>query len=142
MNGSLVAPSVLGRRVGVEVDLLLGLASIPFTLVLTTDPTSIRIAPVLVAGIASGLYYGMRSKSVRRAGFRTGLVGGAPVIVPFVELVHSVLSLTDDRLAFAIVAGALGVCFLLAVTAFLAELCAVVGGWVAREFVGTTQRGA
>lgn len=116
-----------------EIDLLLGAASIPFTVALTTDPSSISVAPVLVAGFVSGLYYGARSKPVRRAGFRTGLVGGVPIVWSSIDFVTSELSAPSDRLALAIVAGALWFIFALVVTAIVAAVFARAGGWVSAK---------
>ena len=122
------------------IDLLLGAASIPFTLILTTNPSTIILTPVLVAGFASGLYYETNSSSVRRAGFRTGLLGGLPVVWSSIDFVLSQLSEPFDRLALSVLAGVVWVLFALTITAYVSSLSARVGGWVSRAVMGPVRR--
>ncbi|WP_162224470.1 DUF5518 domain-containing protein [Halorussus amylolyticus] len=119
------------------MDVLLGLASIPFTVVLTSDPSLLEMSPVLVAGFASGLYYGSQSKSVRRAGFRTGAVGSIPVLWTSVDFVSSEILASLDSLAFVVAVGTLWFVFAMIVNALGAALCAMAGGWVSRTVSGS-----
>lgn len=119
-----------------QADVLLGLASIPFTLLLTTDPSTVQIAPVFVAASVAGLYYGPRSRPAGRAGVRTGLVGGLPVALPTVDLFVSELSGGSDHVAIAVVGGVAWICLALLVVTFAASLCARVGGWLSRALPG------
>ncbi|PCR91641.1 hypothetical protein CP557_14575 [Natrinema ejinorense] len=139
MNVTSNTPSFQNRYMGVDV--LLGIASIPFTLILTADPAIINLSPVLVAGFASGLYYGTHSGSVKRAGLRTGAVGGVPVVWSSADLVASELSAPLDVLALAIVVGVLWSLFVITFSALLAALCALAGGRVSRTVMGVAQRG-
>lgn len=63
--------------------ILLGVASIPFTVgvnwMSTSDPVS--GVPVFVASVISGYVYKSRSMKGRRAGAVTGLVGGVPILL-------------------------------------------------------------
>lgn len=124
----------------ISVDVLLGLASIPFTVVLTSDPPLLEMSSVLVAGFASGLYYGLQSKSVRRAGFRTGAVGSLPVLWTSVDFVFSQISASLDVLAFALSVGALWLIFAMTVNALGGALCAMAGGWVSRTVLGSVEK--
>lgn len=128
----------LRGRIG--VDILLGLASIPFTMVLTSHPSSLEMSPVLVAGFVSGLYYETQSRSVGRAGFRTGVVGSLPVFWTSVNFVASEISASLDIQGFAVVVGALWVVFVMAINGFGAALCAIVGGWVSRTVTESAER--
>ncbi|GAB7119148.1 hypothetical protein JCM9743_16110 [Natrinema sp. JCM 9743] len=112
------------------VDVLLGVISIPFTVILTSDPSMIYLTPGLVAGFLSGLYYGTHSGSVKRAGLRTGAIGGLPVVWSSGDLVVAELSAPLDILALAIVVGVLWSLFVIAFSAFLSTLCAIGGDWV------------
>jgi hypothetical protein len=118
---------------GLEVDLLLGVMSIPFILILTTDPSALSIAPVLVSGFLCGLYYGTRERSVSWAGVRTGLVGGLPVVWSASDLVSSALSVSPDSLAIGVVGASLLVGFFLTISAVLTAACAMLGGFVSRR---------
>jgi len=116
------------------MDLLLGFVSVPFTLALSPDPSTLTITPVLVSGFVCGLYYGTKSKSVRRAGSRTGLIGGLPVFWSVVDLVSTALSVSLDSLPIAILGGSLLIVFVLTISAALPSFCAILGGWVANRW--------
>ncbi|ELY74217.1 hypothetical protein C487_16045 [Natrinema pallidum DSM 3751] len=90
----------------------------------------IYLTPGLVAGFLSGLYYGTHSGSVKRAGLRTGAIGGLPVVWSSGDLVVAELSAPLDILALAIVVGVLWSLFVIAFSAFLSTLCAIGGDWV------------
>ena len=134
-NNTLIPSHFLG------VDILLGIASIPFTVALSTDPSLINVTPVLVAGFAAGLYYETQSRSVRRAGFRAGLLGGVPVVWSSVNLFFLEMSASPDRLALVILLGTVWFLFALAVTALLTALCGRIGGWTYRKVAGTAYGG-
>ncbi|WP_394295501.1 DUF5518 domain-containing protein [Natrinema altunense] len=112
------------------VDVLLGVISIPFTVILTSDPSMIYLTPVLVAGFLSGLYSGTHSGSVKRAGLRTGAIGGLPVVWSSADLVVAELSAPLDILALANVVGVLWSLFVITFSALLSALCAIAGCWV------------
>jgi hypothetical protein len=116
------------------IDVLLGVVSIPFTLALTTDRSTLTITTVLVSGFVCGLYYRTRSKSVRWAGIRTGLVGGLPVVWSVADLLSSAISASPDSLPIAIAGGSLLLVFFLTVSAILTLFCAMFGSWVSRKF--------
>lgn len=120
------------------MDLLLGVASIPFTFALTIDPSTLTISPVLVSGFVCGLYYRRKSKSVRWAGIRTGLIGGLPVVWSAIDLVSSALSVSPDSLPIAIVGGSLLIVIFLTISAILSSFCAMLGSWVSKKFIGPT----
>ncbi|MFC3957965.1 DUF5518 domain-containing protein [Halovivax cerinus] len=122
------------------IDLLLGAASIPITLIVTPEPSSIDISPVLVAGFVSGLYYERRSESVRHAGFRTGLVGGVPIVWSSIDFVVSELSAPSYLPALAILVGAIWFTFALLVTAFVTAICARAGGWTSSTVSGAVRQ--
>lgn len=121
-----------------EMDLLLGVVSIPFTLVVTTDPSTLSIIPVLVSGFICGIYYNTKSKSVRWAGTRTGLVGGLPVVWSASDLVSTALSVSPDSLPIAIVGGVFLILVFLPISAILTSFCAMLGGWVSKRVIGAT----
>lgn len=124
-----------GVRIGrhLEGDVLLGLASIPFTLVLTTDPSTVQIVPVFVAAMVAGLYYGPRSRPAGSAGIRTGLVGGLPMVLPTVDIFVSELPGGSEHLTIVVVGGVVWICLAFAFVAVVSSLCARVGGWLSRR---------
>lgn len=121
----------------VSVDILLGLASIPFTALLTSELPTLEMSPVLFAGFVSGVYYGMQSKPVKRSGFRTGAVGSLPILWVSADFVFSQISSPFNTLAFAIVAGVLWFIIAMIINALGAALCAMIGGWVSRTIIGS-----
>lgn len=90
-----------------RVAILVGVASIPFTVLLSLDrialPTviaggSASGGPLLAAGIAVGYYYSSRTTSSRRAGVWTGLAGSPGVVAVFVANAVSTMSGDSPRL--------------------------------------------
>lgn len=124
-----------GARIGryLEADVLLGLGSIPFTLVLTTDPSKVQIAPVFVAAVVAGVYYGPRSRPAGRAGFRTGLVGGLPMVLPTVDIYVSELPGGSEHFTIVVLGGVAWICLAFAFVTVGSSLCAKFGGWLSRR---------
>lgn len=87
--------------------ILLGLATIPFTLALSsgsvsvsgdgvTSSSSVAGEPLLLAGLLVGYWYSNRSTESRRAGLWTGLVGSIATVLVFVAPEASTIGTTSS----------------------------------------------
>jgi len=122
---------------------LIGLASIPITLVLALDAVPRDSAvigglspatPLLAAGLFVGYYYHDRPIASRRAGVRTGLVGSGGVLAASVaDLVTTLGSaspaMTAVTVGLFLVEFALGITFLVLLT----MVSAIGGAWAAND---------
>ncbi|ELZ20051.1 DUF5518 domain-containing protein [Natrinema limicola] len=122
---------------------LVGVASIPVTLVLALDAIprdGVGIGglsptiPLLAAGLFVGYYYHDRPIASRRAGVRTGLVGSVGVLAVSVADLVTTLgfespAMTAVTVALFLVEIVLGAVFM----AVLTMASAIVGAWIAGE---------
>lgn len=121
-----------------RVAVLLGLASIPFTVgvnwLLTTDPTS--ATPLFLACVLTGSLYRSRPVSATRAGELTAIAGGLPIVgwqsgVAFAELWGhpSVTAAVGD--SSLMVAASVGAALVTAAVLILAlVIVGPIGGWL------------
>lgn len=121
-----------------QTAILLGLASIPFTIgvnwLLTPDPLSVE--PLFFACVTSGYMYGSRSMSETRAGTITGIVGGFPVLLfqsgsAFTEVWGNpiLVEITGESWIMTLTSiGAVGVTFV--VLAVILVIIGIIGGIV------------
>ncbi|MEY7848833.1 DUF5518 domain-containing protein [Natrarchaeobius sp. A-rgal3] len=124
---------------------VVGLATIPFTLLLSswsanasTDTISIggaiSITSVLVGGLVVGYRYGERPTSGRRAGKRTGLVGSIGGILLVVVTMVTGLWGASAGYAVAVVAvSAIAIGFVVILSVFAGMIGAVIGELVATD---------
>ncbi|RZV08373.1 hypothetical protein BDK88_3346 [Natrinema hispanicum] len=120
---------------------LVGLASIPITLVLALDAVPrdgvvigglSPATPLLAAGLFVGYHYHDRSIASRRAGVRTGLVGSGGVLAESVaDLVTTLGSESPAMTAVTVVLFLVELVLGVAFVALLTMASAIVGAWVA-----------
>ncbi len=101
--------------------ILLGLATIPFTLALSWEPVSgdgvviggsVSGEPLLLAGLIVGYYYSNRPTESRRAGLWTGLVGSIATVLVFVAPAPSTIaSASPEMVVVAVVLTIVSVAF-------------------------------
>ena len=122
---------------------LIGVASIPMTLILALDATprdgaviggTSPVMPLLIAGLVVGYHYYDRPIASRRAGVRTGLVGSVGILAESVADLVTTLGFESSAMAavtvgLSLVAIVLGV----ALMAVLTMASAIVGAWVAGD---------
>jgi len=118
---------------------LVGLASIPFTLALVESPgrggdhdRRPRVGePLLLAGVVVGYRYSERATESRRAGFWTGLVGSIATVIVFTANTITTLESMSSRMTVLAVAltsvfVAVGVGFTVVIT----TVAAMITDWV------------
>lgn len=117
-----------------SVATVLGFLSIPFTLAvsLNTGPSEYDFGPVLLAGFLAGLYYSHRKTTAKRAGFRTGVIGGLATVWNAVSIVASGWAISLGYAALGVAFASLSLLFLLAVGGFLGVVGALAGAFVGR----------
>ncbi|WP_126662200.1 DUF5518 domain-containing protein [Haloterrigena salifodinae] len=102
-----------------RVAILVGLATVPFTVALSWDPIaddivaggSVSGAPLLLAGLFVGYYYSDRETESRRAGIWTGLVASIAAVLVFGA--NTVATIVSEPSQWAVVA-VIGTPFVLA----------------------------
>jgi len=113
---------------------LAGLASIPFTVLLSwdSDPSTFSGTPILVAGLLVGYLYSERSMESRRAGKLVGLVGAVPVVLWSVVYVFSVFRTEPTRIAavFAVLAP-IGIAVGAGILVLIGVVGAIIGDGIA-----------
>ena len=122
---------------------LVGLASIPVTLVLALDAVprdSVVIGgispatPLLAAGLFVGYYYYDRPIASRRAGVRTGLVGSVGVLaVSLADLVTTLGFESPAMAAVTVVLFLVEIVLGVAFVALLTMVSAIGGAWIAGD---------
>ncbi|WP_440771075.1 hypothetical protein [Natronorubrum sp. DTA28] len=138
-----------------RVAIFAGLATIPFTLVLSWVPVSSDVVPagsvlgnpLILAGLFVGYYYNDRPTESRRAGMWTGLVGSLGVVVAtVVNAIASIPSASSEFFALTVVATpillAIGVGFLVVFTMLSAQFADWVTTRLARDRRRSTRSGA
>lgn len=117
---------------------LVGLASIPFTVALSREslPETGSPTPVFVAGLIVGYLYADREMESSRAGKLVGLVGGVPVVIWSVlrfvtELVSYVASTAQWPIGILLVLVPIGATVGVAIFVLVAVVGARTGEWVA-----------
>jgi len=119
---------------------LVGLASIPFTLALSWNPLAeegitiggpVSGEPLLLAGVVVGYRYSERATESRRAGFWTGLVGSIATVIVFTANTITTLESMSSRMTVLAVAltsvfVAVGVGFTVVIT----TVAAMITDWV------------
>ncbi len=115
---------------------LAGLATIPFTILLSwdSDPSTFSGTPVLVAGLFVGYLYYDRQTESRQAGKLTGIVGAAPVVIwsvvdwlPFLRTEPPGFVVAGSLLALIVIAIGVGL------FALIGLVGAIVGNGVAER---------
>ncbi|UPM42388.1 DUF5518 domain-containing protein [Halocatena salina] len=118
--------------------ILLGLATIPFTLLLSSGSVSISSGgvvigssisgePLLLAGLLVGYYYSNRSTESRRAGLWTGLVGSiATVLVFVVTMLPSIADASLEMTAVAVVLIPIAIAIGAGLSALITMIVAVI----------------
>lgn len=120
--------------------ILVGLATVPFTLFLSWEPvandvvivgSSISGTPLLIAGLVVGYRYSARATSSRRAGIWTGLAGSiAFVLLSTYNTVTTVGSASPAVTALAAVGFPFGIALGVGLTVLVTALCAQFANWV------------
>lgn len=118
----------------VSVATLLGFLSIPFSVALYLDsgPSNYDIRVVTLAALLVGLYYSNRSTSVKRAGWRTGVIGGLPAVWNSVTIVASGWAISPGYGVLGIAFGSLWFLFALAVCGVGGVVSALIGSVIGR----------
>ncbi|WP_255191162.1 DUF5518 domain-containing protein [Natronobeatus ordinarius] len=116
--------------------ILVGLASVPFTVVLSWDPVaddavvfggSVEGLPLLLAGLLVGYRYSDRATETRRAGIWTGLAASiAPVLVYVATTVASLGSLSSRMAVLAVALTPIALAFGVGVTVLVTTVCALI----------------
>jgi len=138
------ADSLTGGGLGTAI--LVGLASLPFAVVLSWPLGSESVAgtPIVIAAVVAGYLYRPRSDLSTRAGVATGLAGGLLIVLwsslatvgqlqtyqPLVEAVTQ----SWLRLAVAVGAGVVSVAISVVVLASIGYLGGAIGGWLYDRF--------
>jgi len=121
---------------------LAGLASIPFTVLLSwdSDPSTVSGTPVVAAGLLAGYLYSDRSMPSRRAGKLTGIVGSAPAVILSVVYALSVFRIEPTRIAavFAVLAP-IGISIGVGLFALIGVVGAAVGDGIAKRLDADSQ---
>jgi hypothetical protein len=127
-----VSPSLSSIPDDWRVPLLLGAASLPFTIAsYQQSGSTMSLSAVVFAGVVAGFWTG----GADRVGARTGLVGGLAVLRVLAEMVTILPELTGPWW-FLVVAAVGSVVFAslgLGLSVLLGELGGRVGGWLARR---------
>ena len=132
-----------------RVAILVGLATIPFTLILSWAPVSSDVIPagsllgnpLILGGLFVGYHYSDRPTESRRAGMWTGLAGSLGVIVvAVVNAIASIPSASSEFFVLTVVATpillAIGVGFLVVFTMLSAQFA----DWVTRRLARDRRR--
>ncbi|WP_247005379.1 DUF5518 domain-containing protein [Halorientalis litorea] len=102
---------------------------------LLSTGTTLRLSPVVFAGLLGGLLFVDADVPPRRVGLRTGLVASVPLVWPFVDLLRAIPAFTQplwfDAVQYAAVAVAVGLFVLF--TVVVTQAGAVVGAWLAAK---------
>jgi hypothetical protein len=97
--------------------------------------TTLRLSPVVVAGLLGGVLFADADIPPRRVGLRTGLVASVPLAWPFVDLLRAIPAFTQppwfDAVQYVAVAVAVGLSVLL--TVVVTQAGAMAGAWVAAK---------
>ena len=111
---------------------LLGLASIPFSLILSwEEATLINGAPMIVTGLLVGYLYNARPTDSPRAGLIAGFVASLGGVMVFATEVVARLSLREST-RLEVVAIPLVLVLLVICLAILVMVFAMVGNWIAK----------
>jgi len=120
-----------------RVALFAGLATVPFTLLLSgvavsdsTASVSISGTPLFLAGLLVGYYYSDRETESSRAGTWTGLAGSIAVIVATAISVATAIGAGSRAATIAVVVGPIFAALGVAVSVLVASIGAGIGGWV------------
>lgn len=120
--------------------LLVGLATIPFTVALSWEPVSDEVvvvggsvsgAPLLLAGLLVGYYYSGRATESRRAGIWTGLAASIGAVVVFLANAYTTIGSASPRMAaVAVVLSPLTVAIGVGLTVLVTMITALISDWV------------
>ncbi|WP_255169478.1 DUF5518 domain-containing protein [Natrononativus amylolyticus] len=128
-----------------RVAILVGLATVPVTLLLSWESVagvddgvvlggSISGTPLLLAALFVGYYYSNREPDSRRAGIWTGLAGSlAAVLVYLANAAATIWAASPRMAAVAVVLTPLSVVFGVGLTVLVTMLAAQFSGWAARR---------
>ncbi|WP_323172830.1 DUF5518 domain-containing protein [Natrialba sp. PRR66] len=110
---------------------LLGFASVPFTLFVSWETTTLlHSAPMIVTGLLVGYLFNARPADSHRAGLVAGFVASLGGVVAFAIEVVARSSL-GERPRLEVVAIPFVLVLLVICLAILVMICAMVGNWVA-----------
>ncbi|MGQ3331030.1 DUF5518 domain-containing protein [Halorubrum sp. FL23] len=118
----------------ISVATMLGFLSIPFTVALSleTGPSYYDFTIVSFAALLAGLYYSNRSTATKRAGLRTGIIGGLPAAWNSVGTITSGWAISPGYAALGVAFSLLWLCFALAVCGFVGVISAAIGSVIGR----------
>ncbi|WP_247730378.1 DUF5518 domain-containing protein [Halovivax limisalsi] len=144
--------AVLGRAVRGLADgdrpvaTLLGLATVPITIVLSwsavTDPGmvaggTISGAPMVLAAVIAGYYYGDRPTSARLVGVQVGLVGSvATVVVYLANAATTIASASGWMTIVSVLLTPVAIALVTAIAVLLCVLGAMGGDWLHAKVAG------
>lgn len=126
-----------------RVAILVGLATVPFTVALSWVSVSsdgvvaggsISAGPILLAGLLVGYYYSGREPESRRAGIWTGVAGSIAVVLVFAaNTIRTIGSAPRGWAVAAVIATPFAVAFAVGLVVALTALAAQFADWVRRR---------